>query len=61
MYRNKLPNNPALSKNKAGLLRDKAGLLGSKRLFFEKKGEGGEGVFLRGLKINPKSPCKMYK
>ena len=50
MYRNKLPNTPALSNNKARLLRDKDrlflnkdgllenkdGLLGSKRLFLEK-------------------------
>ena len=50
-----------LLRDKGMLLENKDGLLGSKRAVFEKMGGGGGRVFLWGLKINPKSPCKMYK
>jgi hypothetical protein len=46
---------------RAGYWIIRIGYWAAKGLFLKKKGGGGGRVFLRGLKINPKSPCKMYK
>ena len=62
-------NNARVLRNKAGLLannlrllRDKGEVFGSERsVFLPKMGGGGGRISLWGLKINPKSPCKMYK
>ena len=54
-------NNLRLLPNKRGLLRNKRGLLAGERPVLAKRGGDGEDVFLGGIKINPKSPCKMYK
>ena len=54
-------NNLRLLPNKRGLLRNKRGLLAGERPVLAKRGGDGGDVSLGDKKINPKSPCKMYK